>query len=135
GRSERHRRPSLQAAQGQALRDPTEAPLHGIVKTVSGSACFLQSRPNEPVNRCPPYEVSALRGHGRVHRRRSELRCREPRAQFGKERGLLPRSAFVPQPVAPRKQASAARWVFAPHLLESEARRECSGPKFPWDVV
>src|SRR5439155_20443511 len=58
-----------------------------------------------------------------------------PHAQLGKERGLLRRSASVAQSVAPRKQASAARWVFSPHFLQSEPRRECSGPKFPWDAV
>src|SRR5438128_2513287 len=63
------------------------------------------------------------------------LRCPELRAQPGKERGLLRRSALLPPPVAPRKQASAGRWAFWPHLLESKPRTESSGPKFPWDAV
>src|SRR4029077_7424068 len=119
----------------EALRDPTEAPRHGIVTGVSESDRFLQSRPVEPANRCPPHGVSALPPDAPGRRRRSELRCPEPRAQLGKDHGLLRRSASVPRSVAPRKQASAARSVLSSCFLEQESHMECSGPKFPWDSV
>ena len=83
GRSERHRKPCLQQAQGRALHDLTEAPPHGTPEDASGPdpcpLCLL----TELANHRRFHELSSLLRALPAHRRISELRCRELRAQLG----------------------------------------------------